>query len=168
MTPSRAATRTTTTTRAGTPHPPLARLLAIAYRALVDDLHSDLRERGWRDVRPAYGFVLLAARERTTTSSEIASLMGITKQAASKLVDGMAAAGYVARGGETNDARRKPVSLTPRGEALLGTVEEIYARLEGQWAQVIGAGAMERLRDDLVAVLTSNGERELPAVRPAV
>ena len=43
--------------------PPLARLFAIAYRSLVDGLHEELRARGWDDVRPAYGFALLAAAQ---------------------------------------------------------------------------------------------------------
>ena len=38
---------------------PLARLLAIAYRSLVDGLHGRLRDQGWVDVRPAFGFVAL-------------------------------------------------------------------------------------------------------------
>ena len=55
---------------------PLARLFAIAYRALIDDLHDELRSRGWTDVRPAFGFVLLAASEAPTTSTELAALTG--------------------------------------------------------------------------------------------
>ena len=37
------------------------------------------------DVRPAFGFALLAARDGHTTTSEIADVTGTTKQAASKL-----------------------------------------------------------------------------------
>ena len=44
--------------------PPLARLFAIGYRLLIDQLHDRLRALGWTDVRPAYGFVLLAARDQ--------------------------------------------------------------------------------------------------------
>jgi len=44
--------------------PPLARLFAIAYRLLIDSLHDRLQAQGWTDVRPAYGFVLLAARDQ--------------------------------------------------------------------------------------------------------
>lgn len=62
--------------------PPLARLFAIAFRALIDGLHEELRARGWSDVRPPFGFVLPAAREEATTLTEVAALMGITKQAA--------------------------------------------------------------------------------------
>src|SRR5262249_37639909 len=98
---------------------PLARLFAIAYRQLIDGLHDRLRAQSWTDVRPAFGFVLLAAREQPTSVTELATLMGMTKQAASKLVDAMVSGGYVRRGADAEDGRQRPVSLTGRGEELL-------------------------------------------------
>lgn len=148
------------------PSPPLARLFAMAYRTLIDDLHVGLRVRGWTDVRPAFGFVLLAARERSTTATELAALMGTTKQAASKLVDTMVAAGYVERTGGAADARQRAVALTVRGRALLATVEDLYVELERSWAAVIGAARVERLRRDLMRVLAERHGGELPPVRP--
>ncbi|HUR23326.1 MAG TPA: MarR family transcriptional regulator [Acidimicrobiales bacterium] len=148
--------------------PPLARLFAIGYRLLIDGLHARLRERGWSDVRPAFGFVLLAVREERATSTDLAALMGTTKQAASKLVDTMAAAGYVERHTAADDGRRRPVGLTERGRALLAAVEEIYAELEREWAAVLGGGELERLRGDLVRVLTDDGAGALPPVRPTL
>jgi len=146
--------------------PALARLFAIAYRSLIDGLHERLREQGWDDVRPAYGFVLLAARDGTT-ATELAGLMGVTKQAASKVVDAMLEAGYVRRAveGDDGDARRRPIELSARGGELLATVESIYADLEDRWADVIGRDHLERLRADLVAVL-STPDGALPPVRP--
>jgi len=146
--------------------PPLARLFAIAYRQLIDGLHDRLRARGWTDVRPAFGFVLLAARDQPTSVTELAALMGMTKQAASKLVDAMVSGGYVRRGADTQDGRHRPVSLTRRGEELLSAVEEIYGELEGQWAKVIGTSHVERMRRDLMQVLPDPGDGQLPPVRP--
>jgi DNA-binding MarR family transcriptional regulator len=144
--------------------PPLARLFAIAYRALIDDLHEELRRRRWVDVRPAFGFVLLAAADAPTTATSLASLMGTSKQAASKLVDAMVTAGYVRRKAGEADSRQRPIYLTDRGRRLLAAVEEIYAVLEARWAAVIGAGNVERLRRDLTRVLSGDGA--LPPVRP--
>jgi hypothetical protein len=45
----------------------------MALRSLVDDLHVHLREQGWDDSRPAYGFALLAAREGSTSVTELAA-----------------------------------------------------------------------------------------------
>jgi DNA-binding MarR family transcriptional regulator len=145
--------------------PPLARLFAIAYRQLIDGLHERLRELGWTDVREAFGFVLLAARDRPTSITELSALLGITKQAASKLVDVMAGCGYVSRGADPRDGRQRPVALTGRGQELLAVVEQVYAELEYRWAEVIGAGPVEAMRRDLLRVL-SGGDGPLPPVRP--
>ena len=145
---------------------PLARLFAMAYRDLVENLHLRLAERGWHDVRPAFGFVLLAVRDRRLTSTDIAGLMGTTKQAASKLVAAMEDAGYVSHRAHPDDSRAKLVALTGRGERLLAEVEEIYRGLEGEWAHLIGGPGVEALRRDLTTVLRASHGGRLPPVRP--
>lgn len=144
---------------------PIARLLAMAYRMLMDELHQRLRDEGWDDVRPAFGFVLLAAREEPTTAKDIATLMGTTKQAAAKLLDTMEDAGYVRRRVSKADGRRREVTLSARGRRLLAAVEVIYADLEATWASVIGERAVARLRSDLTRVVADR-HGDLPAVRP--
>jgi DNA-binding MarR family transcriptional regulator len=146
--------------------PPLARLFAIGYRQLIDGLHDRLRARGWTDVRPAFGFALLAARDRATSGTELAELMGMSKQAASKLVDAMVSGGYLQRGSDPQDGRQRPVTLTGRGEDLLSAVEEVYGELEAEWAKVIGAAHLARMREDLLRVLSDPGDGQLPPVRP--
>jgi len=146
--------------------PPLARLFAIAYRQLIDSLHGRLQARGWTDVRPAFGFVLLAARDQPTSVTELAGLMGITKQAASKLVDAMISGGYIHRGTDPQDGRQRPVSLTGRGEELLSAVEQVYAELEDRWANLIGTSHVDRMRRDLIHVLSDPSNGQLPPVRP--
>lgn len=148
------------------PAVPIARLLAMAYRLLMDDLHEQLRDRGWTDVRPAFGFVLLAARDEPTTAGDLATLMGTTKQAASKLLDVMEESGYVRRSVGRGDARRREVALSARGRRLLAAVEAIYAELEGEWAAAIGDAGVAQLRRDLTRVVAARSGGTLPAVRP--
>jgi DNA-binding MarR family transcriptional regulator len=145
--------------------PPLARLFAIAYRQLVDDLHRRLRQRGWHDVRPAYGFVLLAARDAPVTVTGLVELLGMTKQAASKLADAMVSGGYLERGAASEDARVRPFELSDHGRRLLHDVEQIYAELDALWAARIGADRLEQLRADLRAAV-AGPDGVLPAVRP--
>src|SRR5207302_752176 len=96
---------------------PLARLFAMAYRHLIEGLHARLAEHGYHDVRPSFGYVLLAARETPIPGRELAELLGVTKQAASQLVDAMELGGYVQRRDDPDDARAKLIKLTPRGRA---------------------------------------------------
>jgi len=145
---------------------PLARLFATAFRDLIEALHEGLSERGWGEMRAVYGFVLLSASSGPTSASQVASLLGTSKQAAAKLLDQMVSLGYLERGPDEHDRRVVRVSLTERGRHLLRDVEAVYAGLEAQWAEVIGADAVERLRADLEAVLRARHGGELPAVRP--
>ncbi|MBA2308749.1 MAG: MarR family transcriptional regulator [Pseudonocardiales bacterium] len=154
------------TTRTTATAVPLARLLAMAFRLLIDGLHERLAERGWRDLRPAFGFVLLGLRGGPATLRELTELLGTSKQAVSKLVEAMVETGYVKRRTHPDDARAKTVQLTQRGHRLLAAVEEIYDELERQWADVIGRERIEGIREDLDAVLRSAYGEALPAVRP--
>jgi DNA-binding MarR family transcriptional regulator len=145
---------------------PLARLMAMAFRTLIDDLHAQLARHGWKDVRPAYGYVLLAGRDGSITVTEVAVLLGMTKQAASKLVETMVSEGYLRRGEHPDDARSKQLKLSAKGARLLRVVESIYAEIEAEWAAIIGAPALERMRTDLTRVLRGLHDGGLPAIRP--
>jgi DNA-binding MarR family transcriptional regulator len=138
----------------------------MAYRQLVDDLHRRLAARGWHDVRPAFGFLLLALREGPVSLRELVATLGTSKQAVSKLADAMVAAGLVERAADPRDARAKDLRLTTRGRALLADVEEIYGELETVWAETLGADAVESLRRDLDTVVRAAHDGALPPVRP--
>ena len=147
------------------PRVPLARLFAMAYRLLVDELHERLAERGWSGVRPAFGFVLLALRDGPAALGDLPGVLGTSKQAVSKLVDAMVAAGYAERVVDPRDARARRIQLSVRGRALLSDVEEIWARLEDGWAQALGDARIEELRGDLETVVRAAHGGTLPAVR---
>ncbi|OWY61707.1 hypothetical protein B7486_62365 [cyanobacterium TDX16] len=147
---------------------PLARLLLLAHRQLVDGLHERLRTRGWTDVRESYGFVLLATRGAPTTTTDLAALLGVSKQATSKLLDAMEASRYVERTADPGDARMKVVALAPRGHELLAEVEQIYAELEHEWAGTVGASQVEQVRSSLTQVVLAGNDGVLPEVRPSV
>ncbi|NYJ05729.1 MarR family winged helix-turn-helix transcriptional regulator [Petropleomorpha daqingensis] len=147
------------------PPVPLARLFAMAYRLLVDDLHERLAGRGWVGVRPAFGYVLLALRAGPVSLRDLPVALGTSKQAVSKLVDAMVAAGFVERAADPADSRAKRVQLSARGRALLADVEEIWAELERGWAEALGERRVEDLRADLTEVLRAAHGGTLPAVR---
>ena len=138
----------------------------MAYRQLIDRLHERLAAEGYTDVRPTFGYVLLAVRDGPTTGADIALLLGVTKQAASKLVDAMEQGGYVRRQTHGDDARAKEIAITARGRRFLVTVESIYRDLEGEWAEVTSKKRVEALRDDLRTIVEAAHDGQLPAIRP--
>jgi DNA-binding MarR family transcriptional regulator len=143
----------------------MARLLVMSYRLLIDGLHIRLRDAGWTDVRPSYGFVLLATRDKSTTSTELASVLGVSKQAVSKLIDAMEEAGYVRRSPGVTDGRVRSVELADRGHQLLDAVELIYRDLESEWSAVIGDRAVEQTRRNLSKVILAAHDGVFPSVR---
>ena len=98
--------------------------------------------------------------------TDVARLMGVTKQAASKLVSSMIRAGYL-RDVEAGDGRVRHVAVSQRGRKLLEAVETIYGELEREWTKVLGTTGVSRLRANLVKVLVAR-HGELPRVRPPV
>ena len=144
---------------------PIARLSAMVFRTLMDDLHAELRARGFRDVGMSYGYVLLEARNGALSGTQVARLLGVSKQAASKLISAMQQSGYLLAS-TSDDLRARRVEISARGRRLLENVEAIYAQLEAQWAKTIGRERVEALREDLTKVLVAR-HGALPAVRPA-
>jgi len=113
-------------------------LLIGAFRALIDELHDDLAQRGHPDVRPLHGFALQAVGTGATTS-ELGRRLGVSKQAAAKTVAGLERLGYVAREADARDARAQRVVRTARGDELLALSAETFARLRARWRRELGA-----------------------------
>ncbi|MFN8110499.1 MAG: MarR family transcriptional regulator [Thermoleophilia bacterium] len=140
--------------------------MAMTYRWMVDELHLRLAGRGWEGVRPAFGFVLLALRPAPLTTTALAAELEVTKQAASKLVDAMDAAGLVSRTPDPDDGRRIHLSLTPQGRELLADVEDIHRALEAECAEAVGAVTIEGLREGMTRLILAFHDGVLPTIRP--
>lgn len=131
----------------------LAAALLRSSRALVDELHARLDERGHAGLRPAHGYAFQAIGPDGTTSGALAQTLGVTKQAAGQLVDELTRKGYVQRVSDERDRRRKLVVLTERGADCLRQSAAILSELHGEWADVVGATRLRALDEDLDALL---------------
>ncbi len=121
-------------------------LLGLAYQTFVDHLNARLAERGFADLRPAFGYVFRALAEQPLTSGQFATRLGITAQGAGKLVDHMVEAGYVERRLDTDDRRTKWLSLTSRGGAAMAAARAIHQDVEQQLEADLGAPTVATLR----------------------
>ncbi len=134
----------------------------------MDDRRAPPRagRAGLGGARPAYGFVLLALRHGSLTPTELAGMLEVTKQAASKLADAMVAAGLVATRPHEHDGRQRQLTLTSTGHELLRDVEQIYVRLEQRWSDALGVDTIEPLQQQLTEALRTLHGGVLPALRP--
>lgn len=133
--------------------------LFLAFRTIIDDLHAELARQGHPDVRPMHGFVFQAIGTRGTTASELGERMGTSKQAAAKTITSLERLGYVERGTDPDDARRKVVRLTERGLDCLERSVRIFDRLRAQWAETIGGDRLRALEADLREVTPQEAMR---------
>ncbi|GAA0545198.1 MarR family winged helix-turn-helix transcriptional regulator [Paractinoplanes ferrugineus] len=132
-------------------------LLFAGFRTLIDQLHAELATRGHPDVRPVYGFTMQAIGFDGASTSEIGRRLGVSKQAAGKTVDRLAALGYVERVDDPRDARSKLVRLTPRGLDSLRQAAEIFDRLRAAWVAQLGADQVRSLESSLRAMVPGAG-----------
>jgi DNA-binding MarR family transcriptional regulator len=140
----------------------------MALSAVVEELHESLERRGWGPTRPLWGFVLLALRDEPRSISQIGVLLGVSKQAAAKVVDGLAAAGLARRAPNPADRRATVIRLTDQGSRFLADVETIYKEIESRWGDAIGKRQIAAVRTGLASALTVHYGAGRPPLRPAL
>ncbi|GLI10264.1 MarR family transcriptional regulator [Paenibacillus tyrfis] len=137
-------------------------LMSLGFRAAIDELHRQLASSGFEDVRPAHGFVFQRLAPHGATGNEIAEHMGITKQAASQMIDYLEEHGYVKRHSHPRDGRGKIVVLTERGWGCIQATERIFAGIERRWTDLLGRERMDELRTDLRRLIQAAAEEGHP------
>lgn len=132
-------------------------LLFLGFRTLVDRLHEELARQGHPDARPVHGFAMQAIGHDGATATELGRRLGVSKQAAGKTIDRLAALGYVERADDPADRRRKAVRLTARGVDMLVRSAEIFDGLRAEWAAALGADRLRALEADLRTMAPAEG-----------
>jgi DNA-binding MarR family transcriptional regulator len=144
----------------------LVTLLALGLRSMIDQLHQRLGEAGISDVRPAFGFAFSRLAPDGATGQQLAVHLGVTRSAASQLVDEMEERGYVRRLPHPTDRRGKLVVLTEAGWQCIRLTEAILADLEAGWRDVIGDQRMTELIGSLRQLSAQLPDRAGRGLRP--
>ncbi|MDT4919277.1 MAG: hypothetical protein QOI15_179 [Pseudonocardiales bacterium] len=132
-------------------------LLTLALRAFTDQLHAELRTRGFPDLRPAFGVVFRSLRNEPLTLTELADRLRVTKQAAAKVVDEMASKGLLRKKPAAGDGRAKLLELTPRGRRAMATAIEIGAEIYARVEAAAGPRATAGMRRALEFLIIDSG-----------
>jgi DNA-binding MarR family transcriptional regulator len=90
-----------------------------------------------------------------TRITDLAERLGVTKQAASQLVDDLEAVGVLAREPDPDDARARRVVFTRLGREGLLEGLALLRDMESELARSIGDESMAGLRRALVAILAT-------------
>ncbi|MFC9290947.1 MarR family winged helix-turn-helix transcriptional regulator [Streptomyces sp. NPDC057052] len=129
----------------------LTAALLAAAGDLTRRINDGVEARGF-EVRPAHGFAFARLAPDGATATELAAHLGVTKQAASQLVDELVRKGYAERRPHPVDARARLVVLTERGWDCTRAAEEAAADAVRAWAEVLGEGEVRVLCDRLARI----------------
>ncbi|WP_033286285.1 MarR family winged helix-turn-helix transcriptional regulator [Streptomyces sp. NRRL F-525] len=129
-----------------------AMALTAALLAAAGDLTKRINDgvvaRGFEG-RPAFGFAFTRLAPDGATATDLAAHLGITKQAASQLVDELVRKGYAERRPHPDDARARLVVLTELGWACTRAAEEAALEAVQPWVELLGEGEVRVLCDRL-------------------
>jgi len=141
----------------------LPALLRFARRAFGWDMRQALKQAGCDDM-PRNGMFLVGAIARTgSKNAEVVRELGLTKQAASQLVDTLVLRGYITRSPDPQDRRRMNILLTERGELAARAAREASDKLEAKIAEMLGDDYMMNTKVTLGVIIDSNEARHVPS-----
>lgn len=127
----------------------LVALLASVKDDLLEEMYRRVAAAGYPGLRPSHGCVFRYLDVEGSRLSELAERSGMTKQAFGEHVANVEALGYVVRVPDPEDGRAKLILPTPRGREALILGRQIFADLEREWAEAIGAERVAALRETL-------------------
>lgn len=143
----------------------VATLAWLAGSAANEHLLRAVRGSTHAKVRNAHGYVFQHLLNGPRTVGELALLLGVTQQAASKVVVELEGLGYVERRGDETDKRVRRVHLTRRGTAVVERGRAARRALEARLVEEIGPKRVEDARKALVALLRVSGGLEAVSSR---
>src|ERR1700683_1812938 len=111
----------------------LALLLLGGFRSLADAASVELAERGHEKIRPVHDFAIRAIDAGADTASELGRQLGVSKQAAANEIGLLEERGSVSGEVDPRDSRRRRITVTDKGHALLRTGEQVFDELREQW-----------------------------------
>ncbi|CAL9322400.1 MarR family transcriptional regulator [Streptomyces olindensis] len=130
----------------------LSAALLAAAGGLTQRIHEGVVARGFEGLRPAHGFAFARLAPDGATVTDLAVHLGVTKQAASQLVDEMVRKGYAERRPHPEDARARLVVLTGRGWDCTRAAEEAAAEAVGEWGDLLGEREVRVLGEQLLRI----------------
>lgn len=135
-------------------HGSTLQLLFKAARLLDEQAVERIaRQQGAPSLRRSHMSLLPHIALEGTRITDLAERLGVSKQAASQLVDDLEGFGVVERIADPDDARARRVVFTKRGRAGFFEGLAVLKTIEEELASAIGAQPMAQLRGALLAIL---------------
>jgi DNA-binding MarR family transcriptional regulator len=128
-------------------------LLAKASQRWNERLYGRFVERGYAEVRPAYGSILLPLFEEDDLRiGELGRRARLAKQTMTTMVRLLERDGLVTRKPDPDDARATRVALTPKARRFRLVAEEVLSDLDDLLLRSLGSERTLQLTQDLEEV----------------
>jgi DNA-binding MarR family transcriptional regulator len=129
-------------------------LLRAARGSYGQAIRVRLAAAGFDDIPRNGAFVLGGMVNHGGSASQLIRQLGVTKQAASQLIDTLVVRGYLEREVNTDDRRRMSIVVTDRGQAAATAIETGVAAVDADLAELITPEQLAGLRAGLIALIT--------------
>jgi DNA-binding MarR family transcriptional regulator len=131
--------------------PPLiGALLRIPWEAVQRHMLERLHERGFDDLDAAHLNVFQYPGPQGARPTELATRLGISKQALNYLLGELERLDYLERRPDPDDQRSKRVALTQRGTSAARVIREAVGEVEAAWAEELGSKRFAQLQSLLL------------------
>ena len=128
-------------------------LLQIGRRAYGQRIRAALGDAEMADM-PRQGPRVVSGIDRKGTNvRDVAAELGVSKQAASKLVDALVEQGYVERVPDPDDRRVITIGLTARGKAAAKLVRKAVDSVDAELSKSLGDKGVFAMRCGLAVLL---------------
>jgi DNA-binding MarR family transcriptional regulator len=127
-------------------------LIRAARGSYAQVIGARLAAAGFDDLPRNGPFVLGGMASWGGSASDMTRALGVTKQAASQLIDTLVLRGYLTREVNPSDRRRMAIDLTDRGRAAAAVVRAAVGEVDAQLTQMISPAELAGLRAGLAAL----------------
>jgi DNA-binding MarR family transcriptional regulator len=136
-------------------------LLALARAHWIARMAQGVAAFGYPGYRPTDAALVRLLRRRGSVSiNQIGTRLGVTRQAARKLVNGLERRGYANEERDASDGRLVNVALTSAGERYAEAVVAVIHELNRELSERVGRDALVGADSVLRAVITDRTARD--------
>jgi DNA-binding MarR family transcriptional regulator len=117
-------------------------LLGVARYLQTSMMHTLQEQCGHEHLRLGFSSYITLLGEGDKRLTDLAQILGISRQACNQTVKQIQAAGYIEQAADPADGRAKQLTLSPRGIQLRRDGLRIVAQLDKQFADIVGESAI--------------------------
>jgi DNA-binding MarR family transcriptional regulator len=136
-------------------------LLALARQSWIAQMTGGLAAKGYGDYRRSDAAAVRLLQRGPMSIGRLGAALGVTRQAARKVADGLERRGFASLARDEFDARQVMIKLTSDGEAYAGAVRAVIEKLNRSVTRKVKPADLATADAVLRAVLADDHTRRL-------